>query len=171
VHSNRGTGCFQHAVMHLILPAPKDVYKHRDGAKCNAVARLHLWEWMCKPTSCCPRKLYVRSRKLLPNIRKLTDAARRGEFFSSHMATSSGERPEFRQFPPHCLKGTPGAELVPKRSRRISFAWKTIAKRRCGRFTPISASYSGKQRWTFLHRNTPTNWWALSSAAEFVCLE
>ena len=61
-------------------------------------------------------KLYVPSaEKLLPNIRKLTDAARRNEVF----LVSSGDfhppdDPEFQQFPPHCLKGQPGSELVPE---------------------------------------------------------
>jgi nicotinamidase/pyrazinamidase len=61
-------------------------------------------------------KLYVPgAEKLLPNIRKLTDAARRGEvFLVSHGDFHPANDPEFRQFPPHCLKGTPGAELVPE---------------------------------------------------------
>lgn len=61
-------------------------------------------------------KLYVPgAEKLLPNIRKLTDAARRGEvFLVSHGDFHPANDPEFRQFPPHCLKGTAGAELVPE---------------------------------------------------------
>lgn len=61
-------------------------------------------------------KLYVPgAEKLLPNIRRLTDAARRGEV----LLISSGDfhppnDTEFKQFPPHCLKGTPGAELLPE---------------------------------------------------------
>jgi nicotinamidase/pyrazinamidase len=61
-------------------------------------------------------KLYVPgAEKLLPNIRRLTDAARRGEV----LLVSSGDfhrpnDPEFQQFPPHCLKGTPGAEFLPE---------------------------------------------------------
>ncbi len=61
-------------------------------------------------------KLYVpAAEKLLPNIGRLTDAARRGEV----LLVSSGDfhpanDPEFKQFPPHCLKGTPGAELLPE---------------------------------------------------------
>jgi nicotinamidase/pyrazinamidase len=61
-------------------------------------------------------KLYVPgAEKLLPNIRKLTDAARRDEVF----LISSGDfhppdDPEFAQFPPHCLKGTTGANLLPE---------------------------------------------------------
>jgi len=61
-------------------------------------------------------KLYVPgAEKLLPNIRKLTDAARRGEvFLVSHGCFHTPNDPEFRQFPPHCIKGTPGAEFVPE---------------------------------------------------------
>jgi nicotinamidase/pyrazinamidase len=61
-------------------------------------------------------KLYVSgAEKLLPNIRKLTDAARRNEvFLVSHGCFHPADDPEFKQFPPHCLKGTPGAEFVPE---------------------------------------------------------
>ena len=61
-------------------------------------------------------KLYVPgAEKLLPNIRKLTDAARRGEvFLVSHGCFHPADDPEFKQFPPHCLKGTAGAEFVPE---------------------------------------------------------
>ena len=61
-------------------------------------------------------KLYVPgAEKLLANIRKLTDAARRDEvFLVSHGDFHPANDPEFKQFPPHCLKGTPGAEFVPE---------------------------------------------------------
>jgi len=61
-------------------------------------------------------KLYVPgAEKLLPNIRKLTDAARHGEvFLVSHGCFHPADDPEFKQFPPHCLKGTAGAEFVPE---------------------------------------------------------
>jgi len=61
-------------------------------------------------------KLYVPgAEKLLPNIRKLTDAARRGEvFLVSHGDFHPANDPEFEHFPPHCLKGTDGAALVPE---------------------------------------------------------
>ncbi len=61
-------------------------------------------------------KLYVPgAEKLLPNIRNLTDAARRGEvFLVSHGDFHRANDPEFKQFPPHCIKGTAGAELVPE---------------------------------------------------------
>jgi nicotinamidase/pyrazinamidase len=61
-------------------------------------------------------KLYVPgAEKLLPNIRKLTDAARRNEvFLVSHGCFHPVNDPEFKQFPPHCLKDTAGAEFVPE---------------------------------------------------------
>jgi nicotinamidase/pyrazinamidase len=61
-------------------------------------------------------KLYVPGAEmLLPNIRKLTDAARRGDvFLVSHGCFHPPNDPEFNQFPPHCMKGTPGAEFVPE---------------------------------------------------------
>ena len=60
-------------------------------------------------------KLYVPgAEKLLPNIRKLTDAARRGAvFLVSHGDFHPVNDPEFTHFPPHCLKGSPGADLLP----------------------------------------------------------
>ncbi len=61
-------------------------------------------------------KLYVPgAEKLLPKIRKLTDAARRGEvFLVSHGCFHPPDDPEFKQFPPHCLKGTAGANFDPE---------------------------------------------------------
>jgi len=61
-------------------------------------------------------KLYVAgAEKLLPNIRKLTDASRQGRvFLVSHGCFHAPNDPEFKIFPPHCVKGTPGSELVPE---------------------------------------------------------
>jgi nicotinamidase/pyrazinamidase len=60
--------------------------------------------------------LYVPgAEKLLPNIRRLTDAARQGRvFLVSHGCFHTPDDPEFKIFPPHCVKGTEGAELVPE---------------------------------------------------------
>ena len=61
-------------------------------------------------------KLYVPGAEtLVPNIRKLTDAARRDEVFLVSTGDYHSPRdPEFQQFPPHCIKGTPGADLLPE---------------------------------------------------------
>jgi nicotinamidase/pyrazinamidase len=60
--------------------------------------------------------LYVPgAEKLLPTIRRLTDAARQGKvFLVSHGCFHTPNDPEFKMFPPHCVKGTAGAELVPE---------------------------------------------------------
>jgi nicotinamidase/pyrazinamidase len=59
-------------------------------------------------------KLYVPgAEKLLPNIRRLTDAARRGRvLLVSHGCYHMKDDPEFKMFPPHCIKGTPGSAYV-----------------------------------------------------------
>jgi len=61
-------------------------------------------------------RLYVPgAERLLPNIRKLTDAARQGRvFLVSHGCYHAKDDPEFEVFPPHCVKGTAGAEFVPE---------------------------------------------------------
>ncbi len=60
--------------------------------------------------------LYVPgAEKLLPNIKRLTDAARQGKvFLVSHGCFHPAGDPEFKIFPPHCLKGSAGSELVPE---------------------------------------------------------
>ncbi|MGA2416006.1 MAG: isochorismatase family protein [Candidatus Sulfotelmatobacter sp.] len=59
-------------------------------------------------------RLYVPgAERLLPNIRKLTQAAREGRvFLVSHGCYHANDDPEFKTFPPHCIKGTAGAGFV-----------------------------------------------------------
>jgi nicotinamidase/pyrazinamidase len=61
-------------------------------------------------------KLYVpEAEKLLPNIRRLVDVARDGRaFLVSHGCFHTTDDPEFKTFPPHCVKGTAGADFVPE---------------------------------------------------------
>jgi nicotinamidase/pyrazinamidase len=61
-------------------------------------------------------KLYVPgAEKLLPNIRRLTAAAREGKvFLVSHGCFHTSDDPEFKIFPPHCVRGTAGANFVPE---------------------------------------------------------
>jgi len=61
-------------------------------------------------------KLYVPgAERLLPNIRRLTDEARQGRvFLVSHGCYHAKDDPEFKTFPPHCIKGTKGADVVPE---------------------------------------------------------
>ncbi|HZQ69328.1 MAG TPA: isochorismatase family protein [Terriglobales bacterium] len=60
--------------------------------------------------------LYVPgAEKLLPRLKALTQPAREGRvFLVSHGCFHSENDPEFKTFPPHCIKGTPGAEFVPE---------------------------------------------------------
>ena len=61
-------------------------------------------------------KLYVPgAEKIIPSLNRLVEAARQGRVFlvssaDAHKLTD----PEFCEWPPHCLKGTPGAELIPE---------------------------------------------------------
>lgn len=61
-------------------------------------------------------KLYVPgAEKLIPNLRRLVDAAREGRvFLVSDACVHSLEDEEFKRWPPHCLRGTPGAEIIPE---------------------------------------------------------
>lgn len=61
-------------------------------------------------------KLYVPgAEKLRPNLKRLVDAARRGQVFlisSADAHTPNDE--EFQQWPPHCIQGTPGQKKIPE---------------------------------------------------------
>jgi nicotinamidase/pyrazinamidase len=60
--------------------------------------------------------LYVpRAERLIPNLRKLVDLARANRaFLISSACQHTPDDPEFKVFPPHCVRGTPGAQLVPE---------------------------------------------------------
>src|ERR1700732_3274278 len=61
-------------------------------------------------------KLYVPgAEKLIPRMRRLVDRAiRRHVFLVSSGDAHTVNDSEFQSFPPHCLKGTPGANIVPE---------------------------------------------------------
>jgi nicotinamidase/pyrazinamidase len=61
-------------------------------------------------------KLYVAgAEELVPNINALVDAARKNRaFLISSADAHNPDDPEMRGWPPHCLKGTPGAALLPE---------------------------------------------------------
>ena len=61
-------------------------------------------------------RLYVPGAEhLIPNIGRLIGAVRESKVFliSSADAHKADDR-EFQEWPPHCMKGTPGAELLPE---------------------------------------------------------
>jgi len=79
--------------------------------------KIILWEVDTQKDFMLPGgKLYVKgAEKLLPNIKRLTDAARQDRaFLVSHGCFHIPNDPEFQTFPPHCIAGTAGAEFVPE---------------------------------------------------------
>src|SRR5579862_1157119 len=68
--------------------------------------------------------LYVPgAEKLIPNLNRLTNAARDGRvLIVGDACVHAPNDPEFEQFPPHCVIGTPGAEIIPEtRADRVLF--------------------------------------------------
>lgn len=61
-------------------------------------------------------RLYVPgAAKTIPNLKRLVDAARDGRvLLVSDMCQHTPDDPEFAQFPPHCVRGTPGAQIIPE---------------------------------------------------------
>lgn len=61
-------------------------------------------------------KLYVPgAEKIIPNIHRLVDAAAEAGVFLVASSDAHPENdPEFQRFPPHCLRGTPGAKIIPE---------------------------------------------------------
>lgn len=70
-------------------------------------------------------KLYVPgAEKIIPNIRRLVEAAEStGALLVSSACAHSENDPEFRVFPPHCIKGTDGARVIPEGMKK---AFQTI---------------------------------------------
>ena len=59
-------------------------------------------------------KLYVPgAEKLIPNLKLLTDQTRKNRvFLVSDACVHTPNDPEFQRFPPHCVRGTEGAEMI-----------------------------------------------------------
>jgi nicotinamidase/pyrazinamidase len=82
-----------------------------------APGRIVFWEVDAQADFMLPGgKLYVPSaEKIIPNIKRLVDAAAE----THTLLVSSGDDhpegdPEFKIFPPHCLRDTAGAEIIPQ---------------------------------------------------------
>ena len=61
-------------------------------------------------------KLYVPgAEKIIPNIQRLVGAALEANIFIVSSADAHSEHdPEFSRFPPHCIRGTAGARIIPE---------------------------------------------------------
>jgi nicotinamidase/pyrazinamidase len=75
------------------------------------------WEVDTQVDFMLPRgKLYVPgAEKTIPNLKRLVDAARKGQvLLVSDACQHAPDDPEFATFPPHCVRGTPGAQIIPE---------------------------------------------------------
>jgi nicotinamidase/pyrazinamidase len=61
-------------------------------------------------------KLYVPgAEKIIPNIARLVNVAREGRvLLISSACRHLADDPEFKTFPPHCVRGTPGERIIPQ---------------------------------------------------------
>ena len=61
-------------------------------------------------------KLYVPgAEKIIPNIARLVNVAREGRvLLVSSACRHLADDPEFKTFPPHCFRGTPGERIIPQ---------------------------------------------------------
>jgi nicotinamidase/pyrazinamidase len=61
-------------------------------------------------------KLYVPgAEKIIPNIARLVNVAREGRvLLISSACRHLADDPEFKNFPPHCVRGTPGERIIPQ---------------------------------------------------------
>jgi nicotinamidase/pyrazinamidase len=76
-----------------------------------------LWEVDAQADFMLPGgRLYVPgAEKRIPNMRRLVNAAAAGGIFIvSSTDQHAPNDPEFSRFPPHCVRGTPGAQIVPE---------------------------------------------------------
>lgn len=80
-------------------------------------AHVVLWEVDTQADFMLPGgKLYVPgAEKRIQNMRRLVDAARSGKVFLVSSADQhADDDAEFQNFPAHCVRGTPGAAIVPE---------------------------------------------------------
>ncbi len=97
-----------------------------DGTRGGRVSpRVVFWEVDVQRDFMTPEgKLYVPgAEKIVANIQRLVEAARQGQVLLISSADAHQlDDPELREWPPHCLKGTPGADLIPEACASARFA-------------------------------------------------
>lgn len=82
-----------------------------------APRKIIFWEVDAQADFMLPEgKLYVPgAEKIIPNIQRLVrGATEAGIFLVSSGDAHTQNDPEFERFPPHCLRGTPGAQIIPE---------------------------------------------------------
>jgi nicotinamidase/pyrazinamidase len=89
-----------------------------------ARSRIIFWEVDVQADFMLPGgNLYVSgAEKIIPNIKRLVDVARQGNvLLVSHGCYHSIDDPEFQTFSPHCIRGTPGARMIPEAMALTSY--------------------------------------------------
>ena len=79
--------------------------------------KIVLWEVDAQADFMLPGgKLYVPgAEKIIPNIERLVKAANEtGTLIVASSDAHTENDPEFRRFPPHCVRGTEGARIIPQ---------------------------------------------------------
>jgi nicotinamidase/pyrazinamidase len=79
--------------------------------------RIVFWEVDAQQDFMLPGgKLYVPgAEKIIPNIARLVNVAREGRvLLVSSACRHLADDPEFKTFPPHCVRGTPGERIIPQ---------------------------------------------------------
>lgn len=82
-----------------------------------AGSRIVFWEVDVQTDFMLPGgKLYVpAAEKIIPNIKRLVDAAAQTHtLLVSSSDAHPEDDPEFKTFPPHCLRDSPGAQIIPE---------------------------------------------------------
>ena len=82
-----------------------------------ALPKIVFWEVDAQADFMLPGgKLYVPGAEtIIPNIRRLVEAAQgTGAWLVSTVDAHRENDPEFQRFPPHCLRGSPGARIIPE---------------------------------------------------------
>jgi nicotinamidase/pyrazinamidase len=102
-----------------LLSAPVDTASAGASAPVASAVSLSyvFWGVDLQPDFMFPSgRLYVPgAEKIIHNVNRLVEPARHGQVFLVTSADAhNADDPELRQWPPHCLKGTPGAELIPE---------------------------------------------------------
>ena len=82
-----------------------------------ALPKIVFWEVDAQADFMLPGgKLYVPGAEtIIPNIRRLVEAAQgTSAWLVSTVDAHRENDPEFQRFPPHCLRGSPGARIIPE---------------------------------------------------------
>lgn len=82
-----------------------------------ALPKIVFWEVDAQADFMLPGgKLYVPgAERIILNIRRLVDAAQgTGAWLVSTVDAHQENDPEFERFPPHCVRGSPGARIIPE---------------------------------------------------------